>query len=123
MFSFSHNLSTLISGGDYCYDPDAEPHPTVQPSRVPSPLVSLRWRGTEGCTPDNLCPICTGDCDDDNDCESSLKCYKRFVGDRSQVPGCEIGGLGDIPGGDYCYDPQPLPAAVPTYSPSEQVLG
>ncbi|KAL7513195.1 hypothetical protein ACHAXN_010414 [Cyclotella atomus] len=120
-------------GGDYCYDPNAEPHPTIQPSGsgVPSPLISLRWRGSDGCTPDSPCPICTGDCDDDEDCESSLECFKRYAGDRGQVPGCDVGGLGDIPGGDYCYDPKAAPEKKPTespgempaYPPSEQVLG
>lgn len=96
------NITAFVAGGDYCYDPNAAPHPTIQPSSVPSPLT---WRGSDGCSPDNQCPICTGDCDDDEDCESSLECYKRYAGDRGQVPGCEVGGLGDIPGGDYCYDP------------------
>ncbi|EED92251.1 hypothetical protein THAPSDRAFT_262378, partial [Thalassiosira pseudonana CCMP1335] len=85
---------------DYCYDPDAAFTPS--PTRTPSSLPTLRWRGSEGCSPDSPCPSCTGDCDNDNDCDSTLKCFKRFAGDRTQVPGCATGGLGDIPGGDYC---------------------
>lgn len=97
-----YTSSLHIIGGDYCYDPDAAFTPS--PTKTPSSLPTLRWRGSEGCSPDSPCPSCTGDCDNDNDCDSTLKCFKRFAGDRTQVPGCATGGLGDIPGGDYCYD-------------------
>lgn len=111
-----------ILGGDYCYDPHALVKPTIEPSRLPTSLIPLRWKGSDGCSPENPCPICTGDCDDDNDCEPPFMCFKRYAGDRNQVPGCQVGGLGDIPGGDYCYDPHLSTGEISTYSPSEQVL-
>jgi hypothetical protein len=132
----SFRWTTQSSGGDYCYDSNAPAHATVQPSRLPTQLIPLRWRGSDGCSPESPCPTCTGDCDDDSDCESPLQCFKRYAGDRNQVPGCDVGGLGDIPGGDYCYDPelspetttptssgQETPTYDPTNSPTEQVLG
>lgn len=79
--------------------------PTNAPTRSPTTLPPLVWRGSNGCTSDNPCPPCVGDCDDDNECEPSLSCFQRLAGERTQVPGCAVGGLGDVPGGDYCYNP------------------
>lgn len=94
-----------IPGADYCYDPSYAGGGSPPPSPASQPL---RWLGAEGCTADRPCSSCAGDCDEDDDCEGSLGCYKRLVGQTSEtnpVPGCVGGGPGDVPGGDYCYDP------------------
>jgi len=92
-----------IAGADYCYDQSndgsSSPPPPSPSSQVPQPL---NWIGVGGCTVDNPCPACSGDCDSDLDCQGS--CYKRAIGESTPIPGCAVGGMGDIPGGDYCYD-------------------
>ena len=51
---------------------------------------------------------CIGECDNDGQCASGLKCFQRQEGEN--IPGCKgLGGDGD--GGkdwDYCYDPNLL---------------
>ncbi|KAL3765643.1 hypothetical protein ACHAW5_000326 [Stephanodiscus triporus] len=98
-----------IPGADYCYDPSSDDDDdddgdttSVTPSTSAPP--SLRWLGSEGCTPTRPCGACSGDCDEDDDCLDGHECFKRLVGDFSPVPGCGVGGPGDIPGGDYCFD-------------------
>mmetsp|Transcript_28492 Transcript_28492/g.61197 ORF Transcript_28492/g.61197 Transcript_28492/m.61197 type:complete len:682 (+) Transcript_28492:175-2220(+) len=59
---------------------------------------------------------CQGDCDDDDDCESPLKCFQR--GGTQPVPGCT--GTG-ISGKDYCYDPNP-PTPSPTPCPDMEIV-
>ena len=103
-----------VPGGDYCYDPSstvvpASPTPTISPSPTSSPLQSslpvLEWKGVNGCTPTSPCDICQSDCDENEDCLNDLECFKRTDGESTQVPGCAVGGSGDIAGADYCYDP------------------
>jgi hypothetical protein len=94
-----------IPGADYCYERSG-PTPSAPPT-PPSQLPPLQWRGSRGCSVETPCPICVGDCNIDGDCQKSLSCFKREAGDDTPVPGCAVGGLGDIPGGDYCYDPNP----------------
>ncbi|KAL7440884.1 hypothetical protein ACHAXM_007511 [Skeletonema potamos] len=94
-----------IPGADYCYERNG-PTPSAPPT-PPSQLPPLEWRGSRGCSVEKPCPICVGDCNIDGDCQNSLSCFKRESGDDAPVPGCAVGGLGDIPGGDYCYDPNP----------------
>ena len=43
---------------------------------------------------------CEGDCDQDDDCASGLKCFQRSG--LTPVPGCLGSGVRDI---DYCYNP------------------
>eukprot|EP00980_Cylindrotheca_fusiformis_P002673 scaffold624_cov150-Cylindrotheca_fusiformis.AAC.6 len=43
--------------------------------------------------------LCEGDCDDDHDCESGLRCFQR--GAHESVPGCS-GGSSDASRTDYC---------------------
>ena len=85
-----------------------------QPS--PSPTVTfpmLKYNGRDGCKTESPCDVCTGDCDKDSDCEKGLMCFQRAKDETSQVPGCELGGVQDIPGADYCYDPKsPLPPLI-----------
>ena len=52
------------------------------------------------CGPLNPCPKCAGDCNEDSDCESELKCFHRTYGE--QVPGCDFGGPAET---EFCYDP------------------
>ncbi|KAL7528314.1 hypothetical protein ACHAXR_005766, partial [Thalassiosira sp. AJA248-18] len=107
-----------IAGADYCYDPEdnggdrptgppvtTPTTPTTPVPTVTTQLLPLQWLGAEGCTMRNPCLVCTGDCDEDDDCRGSFMCYKREVGELTPIPGCQVGGLGDVPGGDYCYDP------------------
>lgn len=65
---------------------------------APAPLVNL---GGNGCTSSSPCPVCTGDCDDDADCQPGLTCFQR--NGKSAVPGCSSGGSGDTNDYDYCY--------------------
>ena len=67
----------------------------------------LKDKGGSGCTSGNKCGVCEGDCDNDNDCKSGLKCFQRSSSSK-QVPGCAKGGDGDIGTHDYCYKPQPV---------------
>ena len=53
---------------------------------------------------------CRGDCDNDDECDGSLECFKRDG--FTPVPGCS--GDGDE-NKDYCYDPNAL---VPTNPPT-----
>ena len=64
----------------------------------------LKDKGASGCTSRNKCDVCEGDCDNDNDCKSGLKCFQRSSSSK-QVPGCAKGGDGDIGTHDYCYKP------------------
>ena len=72
---------------------------------------------------------CQGDCDADSHCADGLKCFQRKKGEQVpgclagigetlsstlalaltltftlQVPGCLVGGDGDVSGNGYCYD-------------------
>ena len=105
-----------IPGADYCYDPTFVNGggPPPSPPAAPSEPQSLIWLGSTGCSADNPCPPCTGDCDDDSSCSEGGSCFKRLVGETTQIPGCSVGGSGDVPGGDYCYDPSEADAEGPT---------
>ena len=49
---------------------------------------------------------CEGDCDSDSDCSGNLLCFQRKA--SQPVPGCSVGGTGDVNAYDYCYDPEAL---------------
>ena len=100
-----------IPGADYCYDSTPDNSDVGDNGLDPSTSPLLRWLGSEGCSPSRPCGACSGDCDEDDDCIDSHECFKRYVGETIAVPGCAVGGSGDIPGGDYCYD---TGASVPT---------
>lgn len=76
---------------DYCYDPASE-------------VGHLVNRGSDPSTATTKLQACQGDCNDDGDCANGFVCFKR---DRSStpVPGCAIGGPGDIGTHNYCVDP------------------
>ena len=77
--------------------------------------------GPAGCTNDVKCALCQGDCNSDDDCEGSLKCFQRgynhfedkwYNGESEKqglsVPGCDPMGMKQTNTSDhwYCYDPQ-----------------
>ena len=63
-----------------------------------TPLIELS--GGNGNSATNL-QACTGECNTDNDCAGSLKCFQRTYGEP--IPGCK--GYGSERESDYCYDP------------------
>ena len=84
--------------------------PTSQPTNTNTSSLKndqtsllLEWKGVRRCSPTTPCQACSGDCDTDDDCMDGLMCYKRIGGSYATVPGCDIGGFGDVGGGDYCY--------------------
>ena len=76
---------------DYCYDPASEVRHLVDRGRDPSTATTKLL-------------TCQGDCDADADCAGELVCFKRDKA-STPVPGCTIGGAGDIGTHDYCVDP------------------
>jgi len=54
---------------------------------------------------------CEGDCDNDDQCATGLKCFQRNNGEK--VPGCKKGGKGDRSDYDYCYDPTNILVKLP----------
>mgnify|MGYP003947018819 CR=1 FL=1 len=82
----------------------------------PGPLINKG--GTATCSPN--CGVCTGDCDGDVDCAGDLKCFQR-ESSTSQVPGCFLGGDGDVNNYDYCYDPSVL--SGPDYNYDKMTVG
>merc|ERR1719326_2754410 len=76
---------------DYCYDPTG----------------SLELQGGNDNKAKNL-EACIGECDNDGQCKSGLKCFQRSHGET--IPGCTGKGAG--PRDDYCYDPSWQPGTV-----------
>ena len=74
--------------------------------------MSLVNKGGSGCTSSKKCTRCQGDCDRDSDCSEGLLCWQR--NGKEHVPGCMIGGGGDVNNYDFCYAPMNgrLPKAV-----------
>ena len=58
----------------------------------------------EACDKKDACGKCRGDCDEDEDCDKDLFCYRRTA--YELVPGCAGQG---VAGTDYCFDPNDLP--------------
>ena len=51
---------------------------------------------------------CEGSCDSDAHCTGDLRCFQPMLSPHrhgQQVPGCIGGGVGDVNGYGYCYDP------------------
>ena len=71
-----------------------------------SGLPSLDYQGGSACTTSAPCSVCVGDCDADNQCAGSLKCFHRSSSEH--VPGCTNspthGGSGGNGSSDFCYD-------------------
>ena len=75
----------------YCYDPFSE-------GLTEADLLVDEDQNCKG-----KCKKCEGDCDDDDDCDKNLFCFRRSSFEL--VPGCA--GLG-IEGRDYCFDPSDI---------------
>ena len=87
------------------------------PTPVFPAIEDTRTYGGSACTPSNPCGACAGDCDNDNQCQTGLKCEQQS-GTPSYDAGpthamlAQCGGSRGGSGyGDYCYDPTQL---VPT---------
>ena len=76
------------------------PLPTPSSATILLPFLVLTK-----CSPSSKCSACMGDCDSDNHCATGLECFKRDDRSSVAVPGCAIGGDGDVAGEDYCFDP------------------
>ena len=66
-------------------------------------LVNKGLNGCRGNTGSSKCDQCQGDCDEDRDCSTGLKCFERDG--NTNIPGCAEGGSGDKWDYDYCYSP------------------
>ncbi|GMI20659.1 hypothetical protein TeGR_g9858, partial [Tetraparma gracilis] len=84
---------------EVCFAQNPNLNPNVEEVEL-LPLVHLGV--TASCIPN--CGACVGDCDSDADCSEGLKCFERDRSDQ-QVPGCSMGGPGNVGDHDYCYDP------------------
>ena len=62
---------------------------------------------------------CEGQCRRDKDCADGLLCFKRAGGKsilaKQKIPGCSIGGIADIAGGRYCYNPKNIKRTYPEW--------
>jgi hypothetical protein len=94
------DCGTTSSGGLTCYCKNPAAAAVLVRDDDPLPLVDMG--GDASCSPN--CDACVGDCDRDGDCAEYLRCFQR-ESSTSQVPGCSIGGAGDVNNYDYCYDP------------------
>ena len=63
-------------------------------------MSALINHGTGICTSSSPCSTCHGDCNSDEECAGSLKCFQRE--NFEQVFNCDSGGDGDVQGSDYC---------------------
>ena len=60
----------------------------------------------EHCMKENKqCDKCQGDCDNDDGCKGSLKCFHRSKNGKEDVDGCQSGGRSadDRKNVGYCY--------------------
>ena len=67
-------IGTAEPGEDYCRSPDATSPPTPQPTGTSAELQVV-FEGIGA--PPNPLGTCQGDCDNDDECEGSLKCFQR----------------------------------------------
>jgi hypothetical protein len=77
---------------------------------------------------------CQGDCDTDDDCLGSLKCFQRQKGDDiRKVPGCKANNITKLSNGgtDFCYNPNDVsvspttvrsPVRPPVQTPAQETL-
>ena len=82
---------------DYCYDPSG----------------STELQGGNDNKAKNL-GACIGECDNDGQCKSGLKCFQRSNGET--IPGCTGSGAGKD--WDYCYDPSWQPGSTTAAAPA-----
>lgn len=102
----------------------ATPAPATPAPVTPAPATSsnvLRYRGS--CGVNSPCGKCVGDCNSDDDCQGTLKCFHRTNSNPFEaVPGCQGTG-GRLT--DFCYDATRLRAAgsCTVDSPCEECEG
>ena len=80
--------------------------------------TTLQSLGGPGCTTSTKCDKCQGDCNRDSDCKAGLKCFQRNSASQV-VPGCDVGGGGDVSTTDYCYE---LPTTPVTSTLAPKVI-
>ena len=77
-------------------------------------MVDGRWAPPSGCLhfigrcesgQNKQCDKCQGDCDNDDGCKGSLKCFHRSKNGKEDVDGCQSGGRSadDRKNVGYCY--------------------
>eukprot|EP00980_Cylindrotheca_fusiformis_P029366 scaffold23455_cov173-Cylindrotheca_fusiformis.AAC.1 len=134
LYCFQRNAHESVpgcSGGssdrsrtDYCV-PENNSQPNRRPTPAPEPTSTTRPRLKV--TQSFPLGLCEGDCDNDADCQSGLKCFQRNAGDS--VPGCS-GGSSDRSRTDYCIpeknrqrtrSPTPAPVSISTTRPRLKV--
>jgi hypothetical protein len=74
--------------------------PSVSSGFVPASYPNYREKDCEG---NNKCGRCEGDCDNDDECATGLRCFQRDT-PTQQIPGC-TGYNPDDADDDFCYDP------------------
>jgi len=74
-----------------CYNPNKLPNVTIK---------NCRKNG-------GFCKECQGDCQNDSDCETGLRCAIREK--NQEVPGCSFSGTGSFPKKNICFDPTNYP--------------
>lgn len=89
------------SRNGYCYDPESTRTTTAHWFLNDVIYPELVYKGKEYCGK-NICGLCEGDCDSDEDCKDRLVCYKRR--ENTDVPGCR-GGASETKGANYCAMP------------------
>ena len=115
---FNVNPTGKGAGGWYpiCEDEGEYPQVNATLADYPAPnssvLVAVVDLGESGCNTTHPCPVCQGDCDNDNDCAGGLACFQRHYSNiltSAMVPGCAATGyVTSTKPHDYCYDPNPV---------------
>jgi hypothetical protein len=90
--------SVYLGKINYCVNPDISGNTNLQVLIQPYDKIKTVFKGDSGCTSDNPCGMCEGDCDADNDCAGSLTCVLSASG--GGVPGCDVAGASND--ADYC---------------------
>mmetsp|Transcript_25104 Transcript_25104/g.30909 ORF Transcript_25104/g.30909 Transcript_25104/m.30909 type:complete len:690 (+) Transcript_25104:87-2156(+) len=87
-------------------------------SGTPTPFVEYVGNPCTAEYPSGLCPVCTGDCDSDSDCEGDARCAQRrssYYAGFENVPGCAWGANSDtirFDDDDYCFLPISQPGVI-----------
>jgi hypothetical protein len=95
---------------------NCEVPPTISPAPTPS-YKEIEYVGNpcgDAFPLTGLCEECTGDCDDDSDCEGDMICFQRSSGDLD-VPGCVWGENSDDiknDSTDICIKPNTEPGVI-----------
>lgn len=92
----------------------------MEPRGLPLKANSLQSLGEDACNANNRCESCQGDCNSDADCANGLKCFQRSVSET--VPGCAVGGAGDIIGYDYCFEAIPVTVTIGSSDDTEKCV-